>query len=447
MEGRISRLFDGAADCGFRGSKLRMRSGVAALVLATVILAMADAGVLAQAGGAPAARPDDAVNKPLPEIVDPADQLPLNEPAPTYRGEGWSGETAAPGSSMGGDSYTLRGGSLDSATRNLQPLTPDVQSRAQTRRSADERIRAARQAAGVDATASETDVRATAWSELAYADYNLRIALLGAVKRAGFDARGADIQQFDLDGSGGASVALRLHERTGDRIILMWMDGRGQWRLGPSQMGSDLRFRRMPAGLRPGYLGEGERAPLFAVMLDDEMWGLRPRAAWMPIEGLYVGGRPRRPQPQEIALATLNEPASTQDTSNGRLLWSSFFNAPPTPQTMFAQDVSLTQIDLVSADARQRRLQTIAEGKETAAKSIDPAVDRLIYLYVRNPAFCAEQGYACRFLLFGPQSRGAPLLAQGVTAMGLYLVQKNTKISVYGFSADGGIFHVGAIPK
>ena len=386
----------------------------------------------------------------IPEIVDPADQLPLKGPAPAFRerGDGWNaGAPGGAGSPMGGDSYTLRGGSLDSATRNLQPLTPDVQSRSQARRSAEERVRAARQAAGVDAAASEADVRATAWSALSYADYNLRVALLEAFRRAGVDARGADVQQFDLDGSGIAAIAVRLHERTGDRIVLMWLDGRGQWRLGPSQMGSDLRFRRMPAGLRPGYLGEGERAPMFAVMLDDEMWGLRPRAAWMPVEGYYVGGRPRRPSPPEIALATLNEPSSTRDTSNGRLLWSSFFNAPPTPQTMFAQDVSLAQIDLVSADARQRRLKAVAEGKETAASAVDPALDRLVYVYVRNPAFCAEQGYACRFMLFGPQSRGAPLLAQGVTATGLYLVQKDAKITVYGFSADGGIFHVAAIPK
>lgn len=376
----------------------------------------------------------------------PGDASPVFR-KPTAGETDWGAEEA-----RGGESYTLRGGSLDSATRNLQPLVPDVESRAQARRRLEERDRAVEQVKAADAPVSEALVRATPWISVSAVDYALRLGLMDAFKRENVDGRAVDVKQFDLDGSGVACVAVRLHERTGDRIALMWIDGRGRWRVGPSVVGSDLRFQRMPAGIRPGYLGEGERAPQFAVIIEGELWGLRPRAAWMPVEGYYVGGRPRRPRQTEIALATLNEPPSARTSSEARTLWASFLKAPPTPETIFGQDVSLRQVDFVSADMRGRRLAALTKTDaparaNDAAATLDPASDRIVYLYIRNQAFCAEQGYACRFILFGPEAKGSPLLAQGVTATGLYLVQHDAKVTIYGFAADGGIFHAGEFSR
>lgn len=337
----------------------------------------------------------------------------------------------------GGDSHPLRGGSEETFTRDLPPLAPLRASRARERVKQQEVVRKVKdESKSADLSATDSDVSASRWAPVETIDGSVRDGILEAFRRDDPQAgvtreslQSMEYRQFDTVGDKTAQIAVRLHGRDGDDIRLLWFDASQHWRLGPS-IGSEMVFQRIPAGIRPGFLGAAEHAPKFAVMINGAQWAQRPRAAWMPVAGVYIGGRPRQPTNVDIGTALLSEPGVAINAGQQNA-WNNFLSGEMTPEKMFAQDVFL-------------------KGDE------DPAV----YVYIRNPAFCSNSGTMCRFVFYDNSSHGGRVLFSGVTATGIYMqrLPRATKagpgdakekqpapetIRFYGFSTDGGIFLIG----
>lgn len=349
----------------------------------------------------------------------------------------------------GGDSHPLQGGSEETFTRDLPPLAPLRASRARERVKQQEVVRKVRdESKDADLSATDSDVMASSWTPALNADPSLREGILEAFRRddpqAGVTRESIptmEVRQFDTVGDRKAQAAVRLHGRDGDDIRLLWFDASQHWRLGPS-IGPEMVFQRIPAGIRPGFLGAAEHAPKYAVMVNGVQWAQRPRAAWMPVSGAYIGGRPRQPTKVDIGTAQLTEPGVAINSAQQNA-WNSFLAGEITPEKMFAQDVFLK------------------DGEDPAA-----------YLYIRNPAFCANGGTMCRFVLYDNSSHGGRVLFSGVTATGIYMQRvphasrvggvkerladasdgakrppEPETIRFYGFSTDGAVFLIGEIER
>lgn len=342
----------------------------------------------------------------------------------------------------GGDSYPLRGVSEEMETHDLPPLTPLKASRARDRVRLQETVRKQKdETKGADLSATDADVTASRWTPVMSGDTSLRDGIVDAFKRddpqfglTSDRLATMESKQFDTIGDRKAQIAIRLHGRDGDDIRLLWFDASQHWRLGPS-VGPELVFQRIPAGIRPGFLGAAEHAPKYAVMVDGAQWAQRPKAAWMPVSGVYIGGRPRQPTKADIGVAQLLEPGVATN-SGQQNAWNNFLAGEMTPEKMFAQDVILK------------------DGEAPAT-----------YLYIRNPAFCANNGTMCRFVLSDNSGHGGAVLFSGVTATGIYMQRlprvarapdaadakprppEPETIRFYGFATDGGISLIGEIER
>lgn len=212
----------------------------------------------------------------------------------------------------GGDSYPLHGASEETETRDLPPLTRLRASRARERVKPQETVRKQKdETKGVDLSAIDA---ATKWTPGMSGDTSLRDGILDAFRRddpqfglTSDRLATMETKQFDTIGDRKAQIAIRLHGRDGDDIRLLWFDASQHWRLGPS-VGPAPVFQRIQAGIRPGFFGAAEHAPKNAVMVDGAQLAQRPKAAWIPVSGAYIGGRPRQPTKADIGVAQLLEP-------------------------------------------------------------------------------------------------------------------------------------------
>lgn len=241
-----------------------------------------------------------------------------------------------------------------------------------------------------------------------------------------------DACEFDVVGDGNAQIAIRVHSDAGSAIRLLWYTYRHQWKLGPV-IGSALKFERIPAGVRPGFLSDQEKAPPIAVKVGNAQWTLRPKGPWMPVNSVYIGGDTRAPSDIETSLVRIAEPPAVAGNTGSQVAWTQFFTNPG--DKLVAQNVPLHDDKAPTID-------------DTTGEFTKP--DQAAFVLIKNPVFCASNGALCPFVILDNALHGRGIMTTGTTNTGILVEtigdQKKPEdkilTRIYGFDADGAPFFV-----